>query len=49
MDLFSIKGGTALLGAIEAMNQSETGKKLIDKITKEAIKKYRQKHSSLPA
>ena len=49
MDLFSTKGGTALLGAIEAMNQSETGKKLIDKITKEAIKKYRQKHSSLPA
>lgn len=34
MDLFSTKGGTALLGAIEAMNQSETGKKLIDKITK---------------
>lgn len=34
MDLFSTKGGTALLGAIEAMNQSETKKKLIDKITK---------------
>ena len=49
MDLFSTKGGTALLGAIEAMNQSETGKKLTDKITKEAIKKYRIKHSSLPA
>lgn len=31
------------------MYQSETRKKLIDKITKEAIKKYRQKHSSLPA
>ena len=34
MDLFSTKGGTALLGAIEAMSQNETGKKLINKITK---------------
>ena len=34
MYLFSTKGGTALLSAIEVMNQSETGKKLIDKITK---------------
>lgn len=34
MDLFSTKGGTALLGAMEALNQSEVGKKIIDKVTK---------------
>lgn len=33
MDLFSTKGGTALAGAFEALNQTDAGKKIVDKFT----------------
>ncbi len=33
MDLFSTKGGTAIAGALEAINQTDVGKKFVDKFT----------------
>lgn len=39
MDLFNAKGGTAIAGMIEAIGQTENGKKIVDKLTEPKGKK----------